>query len=190
MPAARQKPIDWAGIKADFLSGSMSNREIAAWYGVSEGGVRKRAKAEIWVRSGTQDAPRVPVEELIAPHVPVSIAAASSAAAATDTATLVDQGRELAERLLGELGTVVAHRGELEEAIEAFTLSDKDGGRRRAAMLKAGARPPNAGVLKASAAALTTPGEVKHGATAGDAEAAADAAIAQADDDGMGALLQ
>ncbi len=42
------------GVEEDFRAGSMSNRKIAEWYGVSEGAVRKRAKADGWVRTGTQ----------------------------------------------------------------------------------------------------------------------------------------
>ncbi|MFY9294005.1 MAG: hypothetical protein WAP03_25420 [Methylorubrum rhodinum] len=184
MAAGRKKPIDWAGIERDFRAGSMSNREIGAWYDVSEGAIRKRAKTEGWVRSGTQDAPCVPVADLIASYVP------ASALALPETATIVDAGREIAERLLSELDTVVGKRGDLEEAIEAFTIGDRDGGKRRAVMLRAIALPSNAATLRTIASALKTLGEVKHGATQDDADSAADAARKAEDDDPMSAFIQ
>ena len=47
---AARKPIDWERVEADYCAGIKTLREIAAEHGVTEGAVRKRAKAGEWVR--------------------------------------------------------------------------------------------------------------------------------------------
>ncbi len=41
---------DWERIEADFRAGILSLREIAGQHGITEGGIRKRAKRDGWVR--------------------------------------------------------------------------------------------------------------------------------------------
>lgn len=47
---AARKPVDWERVEADYCAGIKTLREIAAEHGVTEGAVRKRAKAGEWVR--------------------------------------------------------------------------------------------------------------------------------------------
>lgn len=170
MSQPNRKPVDWKGVEADFRAGSMSNRKIAEWYGVSEGAVRKRAKTEGWVRTGTQDAPCEPLEDLIAPHLPKS--------APANPADIVGQSLTVVAQLIGELQAVISHGGSIEESIVAFTAGDKDG-RRRDAMLKAVALGNRSVIIKNLASAAKILGEVKNPQAAeDDATAALNAAEA------------
>ena len=47
-----EKPAraDWERIEAEFRAGQLSVREIARQFGVTEGAIRKKAKAESWTR--------------------------------------------------------------------------------------------------------------------------------------------
>lgn len=42
--------IDWLAVEADYRPGILSNRDIARKHGCTEGGVRKKAKKEGWVK--------------------------------------------------------------------------------------------------------------------------------------------
>jgi predicted DNA-binding protein YlxM (UPF0122 family) len=44
-------PKDWEAIEREYRAGQLSVREIARQYAVSEGAIRKRAKAEGWERA-------------------------------------------------------------------------------------------------------------------------------------------
>jgi hypothetical protein len=50
MKMADKRPIDWDQIEISFRAGKISGRQIAHRHGISEGAVRKRAKAGNWVR--------------------------------------------------------------------------------------------------------------------------------------------
>ena len=43
--------VDWEGIEREYRAGQLSVREIARQYALSEGAIRKRAKADNWERS-------------------------------------------------------------------------------------------------------------------------------------------
>jgi hypothetical protein len=117
----RDKPIDWKGIEADFVAGKMSVREMARWYGVTEGAIRKKAKAAGWIREGQ---PRhVNRGEPIAQHAP----------APAEPADLTDKARGIAGRMMDELDAVTSLHGELEDMI----CTEESDPRRRQALLKA-----------------------------------------------------
>jgi hypothetical protein len=63
-------------------------------------------------------------------------------------AKAIERAKDLAERMLDELGAVTSHVGELEDLIEIDTLADKDGGKRRASMLRAIELPSRVSSLK------------------------------------------
>lgn len=46
-----RKPIDWEAIEREYRAGQLSLREIGRQYELSEGAIRKRAKAERWERA-------------------------------------------------------------------------------------------------------------------------------------------
>jgi len=72
----------------------------------------------------------------------------SKPAAKTTLIAAVRAAKGLTLRLLDELDAITTHQGDLEDLIELETIDDEDGGRRRAAMLKAIGLPSRAAVLK------------------------------------------
>ena len=141
----KKEPIDWSSIEADFRSDSMSNRELARWYSISEGAIRKRAKAEGWVR--IKCAPAKPVRQ---PTMQPLITATP-----VEPRDIVGRGRNLIFRLLDELDATTSHVGDIEDMIIDDTAKDRDE-RRQAAMLKAVSLPVRAGTIKSLATAFRT----------------------------------
>ena len=56
--AGKRKPIDWAGIEADYRKTTTSIREIANWFRTDEAGIRRRAKREGWTRPVPEGEPK------------------------------------------------------------------------------------------------------------------------------------
>lgn len=150
--AEKKKPIDWPAIRADWEKSDWSIRRIAEWYQVSDGAIRKRAKAEGW-----PDRPQPahkPVRTAAEPRAePVIMAGVD----ATDPDQIVGKGHNLIFRLLDELDATTTHHGALAEMIEAH----EEDPRRRAAMMKAIDLPGRANVIKALATAFKTWNESK-----------------------------
>lgn len=136
------KPIDWAGIERDYCDGRMSNREIARWYGVSEGAIRKKAKSEGWERG--QKPPHIERRQVEAEILPPAPKAKLE--------ELPDRARDIAWRLLDELDTMTLNIGQLEEMIE----TEESDPRRRQALLKALSVGERAMTLKNITAAMKT----------------------------------
>lgn len=161
----KRQPVDWEGIEAQYRAGLLSLRMIAVQFGITEGAIRKRAKADGWQRplaekvreaakeklvrsDGTQGGtqPRLTDKEVTenAAQIIVSVA--------REHRSSIKTSRSLLNDLLAELKEASDNRAEIEEAVEVETASDSNG-RRRAMMLKAVALPCRAGVmLKLSAA--------------------------------------
>jgi hypothetical protein len=149
--ATRKTEAEWDRIELEYLAGDVSVREIADRFGISEGAIRKRAKAQGWVRAvrrpqraysgqpAAEKPPREPAEPL-------------------DAAVIAERGRQLVGRMLDELDTTTAHVGELEDMIEDETSDDRDG-KRRDAMLSAISLAGRARTLKELATALKTVNE-------------------------------
>lgn len=138
---AKRDDIDWKAIEAAFRAGTLSNRQIAERFGVSEANIRKRAKAGEWVRSA-QPRAHLPVAEILPP-----VNRSARPVLPGEQRDHVEHAREIAGRMLDELDAVTSHAGELEQLIEVETADDKDG-RRRAAMLKAISLPARSMTLK------------------------------------------
>lgn len=138
MKRKKKKSIDWKGIEKDYRAGKTSNRQIAEWYGVSEGAIRKRAKAHNWSQMARQDiqAEAVRPVEYIPP-----------VKTAEDAKTIAKDGKSLAKRMLSELLATTTNVGELEDLIISECAGDRDG-RRRTAMLRAVDLPARAMTLK------------------------------------------
>ncbi len=148
--ATRKSSFDWTRIELEYLAGEDSIREIADRHAISEGAIRKRAKAEKWVRvvrrvrkvrTSTPPQPSPTVEREREP-VP-------------DAAAIAERGRGLVSRMLDELEATTTHAGELEEMIEEITADDRDG-RRRDGMLGAISLGGRAKTLKELATAFKT----------------------------------
>jgi Winged helix-turn-helix DNA-binding len=88
--------IDWARTERLYRQGEISNREIARREGVSEGAVRKRAKAQGWKRESTISVR--PQGGLVSPR-PAQTAAAQS----SGTRVSAEHGFSLSEEGTGFL---------------------------------------------------------------------------------------
>ncbi|MGM4906270.1 hypothetical protein AB8B21_05660 [Tardiphaga sp. 866_E4_N2_1] len=155
-----KKPsVDWDEIKRDYLSGSMSNRELAAWYSISEGAIRKRAKKEGWVKSGTQPEVRTEPQTITIVQTPVTPETTSPEA-------IVGRGRNLTLRLLDELDATTSKLGELEMMIDT-SIDGEDADQQRQALKQAVSLKQRAEVLKSLALAAKTLNESGAGADNG-----------------------
>ncbi len=146
--AARKTEAEWDRIELEYLAGDVSVREIADRFCISDTAIRKRAKAQGWVRAvrrpaeartSADRAERMPRE----PSPPV------------EAAEIAERGRQLVGRMLDELDATTTHQGELEDLIEAETAGDRDG-RRRDGMLGAISLGGRAKTLKELATAFKT----------------------------------
>ncbi len=146
--AKRANTIDWPRIQIEYLAGEVSIREIADRYEISDTAIRKRAKAEKWVRP-VRSANRCEPER--SPPPPPK----SDPEKPVASAELADGGRALVGRMLDELDVITSKRGELEDMIVAATDGD-DEDARRDAMMKAVSLPVRAGTMKTLALALKT----------------------------------
>jgi hypothetical protein len=149
--AVRKSPDEWAQIEREYLSSDDSIREIADRYAISEAAIRKRAKAKGWERPVRK---REPVRTLLpAPRAAQAVPVEPSEP--IDAATIAENGRQLAARMLDELDAMTSYQGELEEAIEIMTANDEDENRRNA-MMKAVSLPARSQILKNLASSLKT----------------------------------
>lgn len=158
-----KEPIDWVEIERDHRSGSMSVREMAKWYGVSEGAIRKRAKASGWTRAGTQDGtrPESAYEEPQKVYVGTVLTPENAAPEA-----IVGRGRNLVLRMMDELEATTSRLGELEGMIVSAT-DEGDAGKQREAMMQAISLKQRSDVLKALATAAKTLAETPAAAAGG-----------------------
>ena len=151
----KKKAPDWAAIRADYLRGEDSLRDIAEWHSISDTAIRKRAKTESWpprpkqVRKAAKCEPAVRTKPAPRPSTP------EAAAAAADPGVIATAGRGLVHRMLDELEAVTAHAGEIEDMIVAETAGDETD-KRRDAMFSAVSLSGRAKTLKELATAFKT----------------------------------
>jgi hypothetical protein len=177
MKKKKKKVIDWKGIEKDHRAGKTSIRQIAEWYGVSEGAIRKRAKASNWSRmiraDGAADTGTFQKLEFI-----------PTIRRPEDAKTIKREANGLAVRMLSELMATTTQVDELEDMIISECAGDRDA-RRRTAMLRAVDLPARANTLKtlglavkafidAEKADSRTPEETQPGAAAVPAGGAGD----------------
>jgi hypothetical protein len=146
--ATRKSAHDWDRIELEYLAGEDSIREIADRHEISEGAIRKRAKAEKWVRAvrRVRTARTSPLARSETPE---------ERPPAPDASVIADRGRGLVARMLDELDATTTHIGELEDIIEDVTSNDRDG-KRRDGMLSAISLNGRAKTLKELATAFKT----------------------------------
>lgn len=150
--ADEKKPIDWSEIERDYLAGSMSIREIARWYSVSEGAIRKRAKANGWKREGAQQGTQSEGAQKAEPKVYVGTVLTAEN---TTPEAIVGRGRNLVMRMLDELDATTSRDGELDAMIVEAT-DTADAGKQREALQQAISLKSRSEVLKALATAAKT----------------------------------
>lgn len=86
IPIEETKRVNWRNIRAEYISGGISYREIAKKYDIPFGTVRHRAQVENWVR-----------EREIAEHNVNTMSAQKTAEAASDNAVIA---ADIKKRLL------------------------------------------------------------------------------------------
>jgi hypothetical protein len=139
----------------------MSNRELAAWYSISEGAIRKRAKSENWVKKSTQPGPRTKPRTITIEETPVTPETTSPEA-------IVGRGRNLTLRLIDELEATTKNVGELETLIGAVIDSGSEAGKEAKEAIEQIASLKNrADVLKSLALAAKTLSDTLTAAPAG-----------------------
>lgn len=140
MKKKKKKVIDWKGIEKDYRAGKTSIRQIAEWYDVSEGAIRKRAKAHNWSRMLRADAAADTGTFQKLDFLP-------TIRKPEDAKTITREGKGLAVRMLSELMATTTQVDELEDMIISECAGDRDG-RRRTGMLRAVDLPARANTLK------------------------------------------
>jgi transposase-like protein len=146
--AARKTEAEWDRIELEYLAGDVSVREIADRYGISDTAIRKRAKAQGWVRA-VRRPPAVRTSDDPTPRAP------REQPEPVEASVIAERGRQLVGRMLDELDATTTHQGELEEMIEDATADDRDS-KRRDAMLGAISLGGRAKTLKELATAFKT----------------------------------
>lgn len=157
--ADEKKAVDWSEIERDFRTGTMSIREIARWYGVTDTAIRKKAKAGGWVRENADHSsqPKGAKEPRPEPEPKVYVGTVLTPENARPEA-IVGRGRNLVLRMLDELEASTSRFGELEGLIES-AYDTGDGDKAKQAALAAVSLKSRAEVLKALATAAKTLGE-------------------------------
>lgn len=161
---------DWTAIERAYRAGVVSIREIGREHGVSDAAIRKRAKAEAWVRDltakvqerarsklvrdlGSQEGSheqRARTDEEI-----VEQASETQASVVRIHRRDIRTGRSIVGALFSELQEASEQRHEIAEAIEKATEKDRDG-KRRAMMHRAVGLPSRAATMQSLAGALKT----------------------------------
>lgn len=153
---------DWEAIHAEYRAGQLSNVMLGKKYGVTEGAIRKRAKAEGWQKD-LADAVRQQVKEKLvrdevrAPNARdreiVEAAATTGADVVRRHRRDISKGQDIVSMLFGQLEEAATHRAELEDAIEEETKHDETT-RRRTQLMRLVSLASHAGVLRDLSAAM------------------------------------
>lgn len=133
--AEKKAATDWEGIERDYRAGVLSIREVAKLHGVSDTAIRKKAKAEDWLRDLTEKVNEKVRTELVRGEVRtanpqtereiVEVAAATVVQVVRGHRSRIKQGNELVELLTKQLIDVAGKRDEFEAEIEIQTADDK-----------------------------------------------------------------
>lgn len=148
-----KKPVDWVEIERDYRSGTMSIRELAAWYGISDTAIRKRAKRDGWTRAETKASSQCEPDREPEP-AKVYVGTVLTPENTTPEA-IVGRGRNLVMRMMDELDATTTRNGELEALIVSST-DEADASGQRAALMQAVSLKTRSDVLKALATAAKT----------------------------------
>jgi len=164
---AAGKQTDWEAIEAEYRSGTVSNSELGRKYDVSEGAIRKRAKAQGWTKDLTAKVQTAVRDRLVRAEVREANARTSSRTdaeiieAAAETAVQVVQihrrdvrhGRTICAALFAELQDTSANRELIAECIDSETQDDLSPTRRNQ-MMKAISLPTRARAMLDLSAAM------------------------------------
>jgi hypothetical protein len=164
-----RRHTDWEAIECLYRAGQVSVRAIASAHSITEGAIRKKAKAEGWQRSLAEHVRNAVREKLVRADGTQEGTQGQRASdkevieAAAETGKQVIQShrsdirmaRGLTQRLLSELCDTTSHLGEIEQLIESETHGDRDT-KRRTAMMRAVSLPSRSSAMQALAGSLKT----------------------------------
>ena len=145
---AKKTATDWPAIEAEYRAGKQSIRAIAKWYSISDAAIRKEAKKRKWERANQPTSS----QETASANQPAPIAPVGEVSKVEE---VLGRGRNLAERMLDELGAETLHKGEMEVIIH-MNETDPE---RLVALKQAVSLPVRAKTLQTIALALKTMGE-------------------------------
>lgn len=132
---------DWEAIELAYRAGLMSLREIAGKHGISEGGIRKRAKRDDWsrdlsakVQERADDLVRkrevrkqVRTDAVLSERVLIEATAEAIATVRMEHRGDINRARKLTNQLFDELSAQCADVGALEELGEFLRTPDDKG---------------------------------------------------------------
>ncbi|HHG4356353.1 TPA: hypothetical protein ACPWEY_000041 [Pseudomonas aeruginosa] len=153
---------DWDAIHSEYRAGQLSNVMLGKKHGVTEGAIRKRAKAEGWQKDLAGEVRHQVKEKLVREEVRAPSARDKDiveAAANTGVDVVrrhrrdIAKGHGLVNLLFQQLEQAATVRDELEDAVMDETAGDENS-QRRNRMLKALSLPTHAGVLRDLSTAL------------------------------------
>lgn len=168
-PIIMAKAIDWEAVEREYRAGQLSVSEIGRQHDVSHTAINKRAKRDGWARDLAARVRQEVSTRLVSDEVSAANAQEAVDAAAQRGVEVVrshrrdiGRGRDVLARLIEELDMVTAHRGEIEEEIEAFTdpgeaATEKamaSAEKRRAAMHRAVSLSSRAGAMMSLSSAM------------------------------------
>lgn len=130
---------DWAAIQGQYRAGVLSIREIARQHGVTDTAIRKKARAEVWLRDLTGRVGeqvrcalvRSPVRSLHArdskvrtEHQIIETAAATVVAVVREHRTQIASGQGIVQALMDQLMQAVGSRAALEVQVAALNENE------------------------------------------------------------------
>jgi hypothetical protein len=151
---AKKSSPDWEIIEGQFRAGIISNVKIATLHNISEGAIRKKAKAEGWKRNRADKIVRAAKEKLVRDagtnestnrtnKEAEQQAVQTIVSVVRDHQKLLKRGHSLVAGMLAELQETAENRDEIDKAIE-----DDEGDAKHKAMLRrAVALPQRAGIM-------------------------------------------
>lgn len=145
---AKKTATDWPAIEAEYRAGKQSIRAIAEWFSISDTAIRKEAKKRKWTRANQADSSQQK-------QVANQPAVAAPIGEVSKVEEVLGRGRNLAERMLDELGAETLRKGEMDVIID-LAETDPD---RLQALRQAVSLPTRAKTLQTIALALKTMGE-------------------------------
>lgn len=166
--AKKRAAPDWETIEGQYRANVLSLRIIGTQHGITEGAIRKKAKAEGWQRDLAAKVRKQAKEELVRSDGTQSVRNAGTQQATKEVErqavqtivtvvrnhrSILKRGYDVLEGLLAELQETADNRSEIEAAIDEETAADKDG-KRKAMMQRAIALPSRTGVMLNLSAAM------------------------------------
>ncbi|MDR3487080.1 MAG: hypothetical protein P4M05_19510 [Bradyrhizobium sp.] len=155
---SERKSPDWEEIEREYRAGQLSVRAIAAQHGLTEGAIRKRAKADGWARPLADKVRAAVKEKLVRAEgtqterartdaETIEVAAARGVELVRQHRASLNRANTIVAKLLDELESATDKRDEITDEIEAATEGDRNPNRRNA-MLRAVSLPSRAQTVR------------------------------------------